>query len=93
MQAVAGLTARLRVDGLPTPVQDPVVENGTDTANREAEDEAFNIETSSLCQFEEAGRVPVLRHEKRFGEPEQSHEDAPPPHPPSQLLVGKQVQN
>ena len=89
MQPVAGLRARLRVDGLPTPVQDPVVENGTDAADRKAEDEAFNIETGSLCQFEQAGWVPVLRHEKRLGEPEETHEDAPQQTQPHQRVDRK----
>ena len=45
----------------------PVVEHDRDAADREGENEAFEVEAGPLREIEKAGRIPVFGDEQGFG--------------------------
>lgn len=65
------------------PPRQHVVENGAYTAQREAEDQALDIESRRPRQVEQTGRAPVLGHEQGLAETEGRRREARSPHRPA----------
>src|SRR5512146_88901 len=74
------VSALLRRKGLQVLASDDVVQNRSDTADAEAEDQALDIEARPLRQVEETGRIPVTRNEERFSQSEGHGQHARPGH-------------
>ncbi len=56
------------------------IKHGTDAADAETKDQAFQIEAGALGQVEERWRIPVLGYKQRFGEAERGGGQADRPH-------------
>ena len=62
--------------------RDRVIEHRADAANREAEDQAFDVEAGVLRQIDQARRVPVFRNVVGLGQAEQRRERVRAPQTP-----------
>lgn len=56
------------------------IEHGTDAANAETENQAFQIEAGAVRQIKKSWWIPVLGHEQRFGEAERGGSQTDHPH-------------
>ena len=66
MKAVARTVSLHRLEFTEILLRQRVVQRATYASDRKREDEALDVKTSALSEFEEARRVPISGHIDRF---------------------------
>src|SRR5450756_261756 len=64
-----------------------VVHHCTDAADRETEDQTFNVEAGALRKIEQTLRIPVFRHEDRLADAEQTGRQTDAQHLPAETRL------